>query len=220
MFNPEIVVFEQGISGREFLAMHKWCALTGTPFRVSKTVKDFDINKSLFVGSTDFIESVLEHCFEPDYYPSWASSLISRKIKLVVTAPVRKCFIKPAGEYKAFTGFVKEKGRLSEEYLADGYWVSDVVKFEQEWRYYVCGGKILETGWYQGCDEDEPAPVLELEMPKDVYGALDVGRLENGRLELVEFHHPYSIGWYGEDSKAYAEFLIRGWNNLLTHLTD
>lgn len=217
---PKTVIFEQGICGREFMAMHKWCALTGTPFRLSETGNGFDIYQNLFVGSTGFIEKVLDHCFEPDYYPSWASPLISRKIKRVVKAPVRKCFIKPADEYKAFTGFVKENGRLSEDYLADGYWVSDVVSFCQEWRYYVCGGQVIETGWYQGCDEDEPAPVLELLIPEDVYGALDVGKLKDGRIELIEFHHPYGIGWYGENDNAYAEFLIRGWKNLLDHLTD
>ncbi|MCK9154780.1 MAG: ATP-grasp domain-containing protein [Paludibacteraceae bacterium] len=200
--------------------MHKWCAITGTPFRLSKDGRGFDINKNLFIGTTDFIESVLGLHFEPDYYPPWASVLVSRRIKKTIRVPGRECFVKPADKYKTFTGFVKEKGKLIKECLADEYWISDIVSFQQEWRYYVAKGNILETGWYQGEDEEEPAPKLEIDIPQDVYGALDIGRLSNGNLELVEFHHPYSIGWYGRNDNAYAEFLIKGWENLLTLLTD
>jgi hypothetical protein len=62
---------------------------------------------------------------------------------------------------------------------------SSVVKFTQEWRYYIANGKVLTTGWYDGDNEDEIAPELNVNYPSGYCGAVDFGRLETGEIALV-----------------------------------
>ena len=117
-------------------------------------------------------------------------------------------FVKSAEFYKAWPAKIVKKG----EKLPDGkLLISDVVEFVQEWRYYVANGEVLATGWYDGSDEDEPAPDLNIKWPKHFCGAVDFGRLSTGEIALVESQHPYACGWYGDDHKAYIEWLIKGW---------
>ena len=41
--------------------------------------------------------------------------------------------------------------------------------------------------------------------------AVDFGMLENGKIELIESHHPFACGWYGKNHEEYAKFLTLGW---------
>jgi hypothetical protein len=77
--------------------------------------------------------------------------------------------------------------------------VSSPVKFTQEWRYYVYAGRIVTSGWYDGDNEEEPAPKLNIKWPVNFCGAVDFGRVD-GRIQLVESHEPFACGWYGESS--------------------
>lgn len=96
---------------------------------------------------------------------------------------------------------------------AGDWWVVEPVVFEQEWRYYVAGGRVVTTGWYLGEDEDEPAPVLDVAWPAGFSGAVDFGRLADGRMALVECHAPFACGWYGERHRDYAEWLLESWRH-------
>lgn len=118
-------------------------------------------------------------------------------------------FVKSAEEFKKWPPKIIKKGEpLPTEYLV----ISDVVQFVQEWRYYVANGEVLATGWYDGSNEYEPAPELNIKWPKDFCGAVDFGRLSTGEIALVESQAPYACGWYGDNHDAYIEWLIKGWS--------
>jgi hypothetical protein len=52
---------------------------------------------------------------------------------------------------------------------------------------------------------------LNIDWPKGWCGAADFGRLSSGEIALVECHHPYACGWYGEDHSAYVIWVVEGW---------
>ena len=162
------------------------------------------------VGSVEWCERFLPPV-TPDYYPEYLQPWMFRLWGVCNKWPLgKRLFIKPADSYKRFTGLVTNGGYKGKK--RGPYVWSQPVTFEQEWRYYVSDGDVVTTGWYNGHDEEEPAPPLPFLFPK-VCGAFDFGRLDTGQLALVEAHHPYACGWYGEFSKhkAYVTWLIRGW---------
>lgn len=166
------------------------------------------------VGSVDYCEEWLGFSPRPDFYPDFLSGWM-RRLHWSICGGIesrRRCFAKSAERYKSFPARIYDAGDI----LPDG-WVraSDVVEFTQEWRYYVADGCVLATGWYDGDDEDEPAPDLNINWPAGFCGAVDFGRLSTGRIALVESHHPYACGWYGDDSAAFVMWLVEGWRFML-----
>ena len=192
---PQIFI-EPGYEGREIMALRT--ALGG----------DFDFctgfgpMECLHVGSVGFVEAVIGPRV-PDFYPEWTRPAWHRSIEL------RRAFVKSASGYKAREAFV------------DLVWISEPVAFVDEWRHYCVNGRSLCSWWYQGqektCEEDPHGPALPFELPEGFCGAVDVGRLDDERIALVEVQHPYSIGWYGEMSESadYATFLMEGWKTLV-----
>ena len=199
-----MIAVQPGYSDREFLAVLQSGVrhYRGEPKEPSHTV----------VGSVEWCERFLDPKPVPDYYPMWARDFMYRHTWRSERWQIGKIvFIKPADRYKRFTGFVtKDWGCTGKQ--RGPYMVSTPVKFTQEWRYYVAAGEVLTAGWYDGTDEDEPAPTIEM-FPEHVYGAVDTGRLSTGDLALVEYQHPYACGWYGDssDHKKYVDWLIAGW---------
>ncbi len=189
------VYIQPGYEGREVLALHS--ALGG---RV-EFVRGAGPVECLHVGSVEFIESVIGPR-APEFYPPWTACAWHRSIEC------RRAFVKSASGYKAREAFV------------DLVWISEPVEFVDEWRHYCANGRSLCSWWYQGqestCEEDPHGPGLPFELPPGFCGAVDIGRLDDGRVTLVEVGHPYAIGWYGEssDAAAYVAFLIRGWESL------
>ncbi len=155
----------------------------------------------LHVGSVEFIESVIGKRI-PEFYPEWTESAWHRRIER------RRAFVKSAKGYKYREAFVDE------------VFISEPVEFVDEWRHYCAGGQSLCSWWYLGsdwtCENDPNGPLLPFDLPTGFCGAVDVGRLRDGRVALVEVQHPYAIGWYGESSDAgnYVEFLRAGWESL------
>ena len=166
-------------------------------------------------GSVEWCETALGHHVQPDYYPLWLWPQLHRKVWRSQTWELGcRLFVKPADAYKRFDGFVttgtykkKKKGP---------YWWSEVVGFIDEWRYYVSAGVVAAAAWYQGENEDAPAPALEIELPQWYNGALDFGRLKDGDLALVEAQHPFACGWYGDGIEPYLQWIIDGWK----YMTD
>lgn len=186
---------EPGYTGRELLALRG--ALGGT----AEFVKGAGPRECLHVGSVEFVESVLGS-MRPDFYPEWTRAAWHRSIER------RRVFLKSAERYKAREAWVGEVH------------ISEPVEFVDEWRHYCAGGTSLCSWWYAGseetCESDPHGPELPFELPPGFCGAVDVGRLADGRVALVEVQHPYAIGWYGdrEDNAKYAEFLVRGWASM------
>ena len=166
------------------------------------------------VGSVDYCENWLGYHPKPDFYPEFLERWLLRDVsngpaKCRGDSPV---FVKSAERYKAFPARIYDQWGS----LPDGdLWMSEVVTFMQEWRYYVADGCVLETGWYDGDDELEPAPELNIDWPKGFCGAVDFGRLSTGQIALVESQHPYACGWYGDDSAAFVMWLVEGWRYML-----
>jgi len=199
------------MNGREFIAVHSYACLNKIPLRYAENC----LTSWLPVGSVEFVHSFLGKEIVPDYYPVWAKPLIKRKIWHEEYQSSDECFIKP-DRYKKFNGFVCKQpnsGIINHAPFGDfGYWCSEIVNFTNEWRLYICNGEILDSGWYQGDDEEKPCPEIDLDL-KGVYGALDIGETESG-IQLVEFQHPFACGWYGENKEAYVKFLTEGYLKL------
>lgn len=164
------------------------------------------------VGGVDYCENWLGYHPKPDFYPDWLSSWLFREIGLYPPEFGCSLFVKSAERYKAFPARVYDP---VEDIPTGKVWYSEIVEFTQEWRYYVADGCVLETGWYDGDDEIEPAPDLNIDWPKGFCGAVDFGRLSTGQIALVESQHPYACGWYGDDSAAFVMWLVEGWRYML-----
>lgn len=127
-------------------------------------------------------------------------------------------FVKPV-EVKAFTGGIKSE--LAEE-VGGGrlVWASEPVTFAAEWRCYVLRGEIVGVGQYGEGDDAE----LDLTVPRKMVAAwpgqpagwaLDVGRLADGRVVLVEANDGWALGYYrGCDRRAYLDVIAARWAEL------
>lgn len=171
------------------------------------------------IGSVEFCEAWLQKPPAPDFYPEFLWPWLHRQIvKLYVVPGVQKelwkpQFAKSGDRYKATDAVVLPERHVITNLTEKTqlWYLSDVVEFRQEWRYYVADGQVLATGWYSGTDDDEPAPELPVRWPDGYCGAVDFGRMADGRLALVEAHHPYACGWYGDDPAAWVRWVLRGW---------
>lgn len=202
----------------ENLVVKTHSLMSGIPirrFESADRLKQFESknpdDEYILIGSIGFIESYLGH-IEPDYYPEFLSGWFGREIWKADKWPLgKKVFIKPSDKYKRFNGMVTNggyKGKKKGPYIC-----SEVVNFINEWRYYIADGEVVFSAWYMGQDENIKAPELHINWPKDFCGAVDFGRVSDGRILLVEAQHPYGIGWYGKtsDHNEFIKWSIAGW---------
>lgn len=198
---------QKGRTGREVLAILASADKLGYSVEwKSEAQKD-----SIPIGTVEFCEPAFGH-HRKDFYPSFLNHLMLRNHERFNAGFIhKKAFVKDASAWKSdFVSGIYQPGQR----FPQGEWiVSEVVNFEQEWRYYVASGKVVTTGWYSGNDEDEPAPALSIEWPEGFSGAVDFGRLDDGRIALVECHAPFACGWYGENHLDYAAWQSAAWNN-------
>ncbi len=107
-------------------------------------------------GSVEWCEAILGYHSTPDYYPSFLSEYLHRKVWRPDKWPFHeRVFIKPADRYKRFTGFITTPGSYKGKKRGP-YWCSEVVEFTNEWRYYISNGKVLCGEWYWGDEEKMP----------------------------------------------------------------
>jgi len=169
------------------------------------------------VGTVEFVEQIIG-IKKPNYYPDFLSSSFYRKVYESNELPEKVSFVKPADRHKRFNGMILHKADLSEwveqEWRNGPYSISEIVFFEEEWRYYVANGKIVAAHWYLGKEIEIDPPKLNVAFPSSFCGAVDFGRLKTGEVALVENNLPYACGWYGsfDDGKVYGEWLKEGFN--------
>jgi len=211
-----MILIQKGLLSRESSCVHAYCVSRDIPFRV---VQQVDYNPSdTLVGTVEWIEKIMGVRIRPNYFPDPLRNLIaSREIFWVDHLEFKNnyskyfgLFAKPADRYKAFDGQIVDESNFQEIInSSNNILLQKKLDFIQEWRYYIKAGRVLCSGWYQGNDDDESAPDINFNLPNDFHMAVDVGRLSNGQLELVECCHPYAVGWYGEYSETgkYIEFL-------------
>lgn len=172
-------------------------------------------------GSVEWCLFSLGKTLIPDYYPLWLSQYLYRKVWKEDKWPLgQKVFIKPSDVYKRFTGF--ETTGTYKKKKKGPFWCSEIVKFENEWRYYITNGKVICGEWYWGDEVNTPkAPdISHIHIPNEFCGTIDFGMMKvNGiipyKFTLVEVHHPFACGWYGDKTELYAQWLIDGWGSLL-----
>lgn len=198
---------QRGYSGREVNAILSSAAALGVEVCWSKDALEGWVP----VGSVEFGELVFGRN-RKEFYPVFLLSMMHRDYSGRTGGMIYEPrFVKDGTAWKSdWESGVYPAGTVLED---RPFWIIEPVTFTQEWRYYVANGKVVTTGWYQGHDEDEPAPELGIEWPEGFSGACDFGRLDDGRLALVECHAPFACGWYGEHHKDYAEWLLEGWKH-------
>lgn len=117
-------------------------------------------------------------------------------------------------QWQALSGFRPEE-RL---------FISEVVTFVSEWRFYVDGGRVLGRARYDpdGADEAPEPEQAVVEAMVSAYGrgspyALDVGVLDDGRTVLVEVNDAYAIGFYKGTltPQQYLAFIAGGWAHIM-----
>lgn len=169
------------------------------------------------VGTVEFCESVLGISVKPEFYPTFLSSHLHRKIEVLNTdreETVSNVFVKSASKYKEFDAYpVWDATNIG----PGEFYLSEIVDFCNEWRLYVANGEVVASGWYAGDEsmEDFPPPPFHVDWPEDYCGSVDIGTLRSGQVALVECHHPYGCGWYGDDHVAYVDWLQKGWMYVL-----
>jgi len=216
------ILIQPDYDGREVIKAIQGCRSLGIQWRCGSSATATP--ESAPIGDVEFCESVLAHLGYgrpvPDFYPEFLHDVMLRKWdRIRVTGTeflVGDWFVKSGDGYK-----VGKTGLRPDGYRLPCGWnyVSEPVAFVQEWRYYVANGEVLASGWYDGSDEDEPAPELFVEWPETFSGAVDFGRLSDGRIALVESHHPYACGWYGDDSEMWVLWLTEAWKSMTDRLT-
>jgi hypothetical protein len=179
-------------------------------------------------------------------YPQQLGAFLGREMRLTTAKQARAegaaRFVKPCAT-KAFTGFVHDPSVKREDLGAHEHeqcqallampddapvWIGPVVEFVAEWRAYMREGKVLGMARY---DPDGPDGVAEpakewiesqalpwLGAPgSPVACAVDVGRLSNGDLVLVEANDAWALGLYGRamDPKAYLAMLASRWSQIM-----
>jgi len=202
-------------TSKEATAIIQYCIMEKHPYRFIKNGNVIPDDHTP-VGTVEYCLKAYGQEVVPDYYPEWAQNLIRRNVYKTDKYPLgKRVFIKPADRYKRFNGFVTNGGYKGKK--RPPYWCSDLVDFKDEWRYYICNGKIIAHGWYWGDEVKMPsAPWPYVEIPEGFCGAMDCGWVDD-RLELVEVHHPFACGWYGESSdyRTFAKWISDGWEYML-----
>jgi len=211
---PFAIQYNDGNTSREVNAIIQYCIMEKHPYKFIKDINSIPEDHTP-VGSVEYcLEAYGQHVI-PDYYPEWAQSFIRRNVYKTDKWPDKKVFIKPADRYKRFNGIITT---LVTEIPDPPYWCSDLVDFKDEWRYYISNGKIVAHGWYSGDEERMPdAPRPYVDVPEGFCGVMDCGWISGDKLELVEVHHPFACGWYGESSdyRTFANWISDGWEYML-----
>ena len=213
------IIIQKGYEGREKLPFIN----NGFKITYKENLSLTDINTPV-IGSVKFCEQILTNT-KPCFYPDWAEPLYKRKIsKDINHVPGKKHFIKDFTSYKSkYSSLVthEEFSHIPEENSI----YSEVIDIKNEYRHYFLNGKELCNWWYDGKDilhsESQPnMPSIKLNsIPKDFCGTIDMAQLENNDYVLIEVHkHPYAIGWYGEEDSHYIDFIVNGWQTMLSNL--
>lgn len=176
------------------------------------------------LGGITWVTDVLGFVPVPNHYPDFLSHLITRKLWKANKWPMEKnIFIKPFDKPKRFQARVTYGNYRGKK--KPPFWCSELVCFTNEWRYYIANEEVLYVGWYDGIDCEAIAPKFEdlnITLPKGWCGAIDIGYLQDGTIELVECGEPYSIGWYGDmmDGDIYLKFIVEGWKWMKNNLKE
>lgn len=204
---------KRGYSDKEAKTLHLAAAKNPEEYKVEyfQKASDVDYTKLVPAGDIDWVQACYDYKFAPGYYPDFLSHMLYRKIWKEDKWPMKPgIFIKPYDKPKRYssritTGTYKGKKK-------GPHWCSELIKFKNEWRYYIVWGEVVYAGWYDGIDDDEDPPYLDVNIPESFCGVIDMGLTTDNKFALVEAGEPYSVGWYGTftEGEIYAYFLSEG----------
>lgn len=236
-------------SYRETRAILQECMLNDIPVKhvgindLEEYQSDLKQGDTMAVGSVEFVRKafLLAGKWEPDVvpYPAELTGYLHRSVLVTNLLGIvgNRVFVKPT-ELKKFNGFVYNNSRKLSDYddhdqdqllilirqpIDTKFYVSEVVEFLSEYRYYVdSNSNILGSARYDPNEEDAPEPDLAIvkemiaRLDRKTPYALDVGVLKNGTTALVELNDAWAIGLYGKalSTKDYLNFLWMRWQDI------
>lgn len=205
----------QDIKDFQRLVLRQWLLAHDIQVTIVPNPENVDKDEIPF-GSCEWTEKVLGVNITPNYYPEFLKDHLFRKVWQSNSMPKKKCFIKPSDRYKRFDGQIFEVakgfGGGEDTRPKPPYWCSEIVEFENEWRYYLANGQIVTSEWYKGhADMPCKAPELGIKWPVGWTGVADFGQIKDGPVALVECQGPFSFGWYNSDYETFAKFIITGY---------
>lgn len=232
------------------------CALSDDSFIRCDNFNELHDFMLVPVGSVEYVLTYMQHknIIQPalPYYPTIVDlpfDPYKRKIKLKTSVEVlndfdrinKSFFIKPT-KIKQFNGFVLNRLINSEHDIEqcktlqllldnknESFWVSEIVEFQSEVRFYISNKKIIGVGRYDDGSNKVQLPdfnVVEAIINKlwDHPYALDVGVLKTGETVIVEVTDAWAIGYYSDSyffpelaitPTKYAKFLSDRWKSIL-----
>lgn len=171
-----------------------------------------------------------------DYPPALERFLLRKVWRSTIRAAHGLCrddrveppvFIKPVTGHKEFTGhvlagfrdLVRTAGWALEE-PETPVWLSEVVEFTAEWRYFVHRGELVGVGHYWGDPLRAPDPAVVRAAVAAYVDApsayvIDFGVLADGRTALVEVNDGFAFGCYGLNPYAHAHMLASRWREMV-----
>ena len=199
-------------------------------------VDDLRAARALPVGSVEFVRAAAMVAQRPlplwSPYPEELAPWLGRRVRRATAGEAALAvdiFVKPV-EIKRFNGFVltavlSEHDQEQFDILRSlpesaPVWVSDVVEFQSEWRYYLDGAREVGRARYDPDGPDDaarpdPGVVKAMVLAMGVQGphSIDVGVLEGGETVLVESHDFYALGIYGRslEPQDYLRLLWARW---------
>lgn len=169
-------------------------------------------------------------------YPSELEPFLLRKIyKSTISQIYAKCkndiidpplFIKPLNQHKKFNGHVISRYRdliyTSKWAIHEPttpIWVSDVVNFMSEWRYFILKNEIIGCSNYKGdplifpCIKTIKNAIEHYKNSPSAY-VIDFGVIENGSTALIEVNDGFAFGSYGLNCFKQIKILEARWKEL------
>lgn len=182
------------------------------------------------IGSIEWTQAVSGIRLQPDNLPAccWKQNYAPRGGFAILTKeeleerlhkdPQTPLFIKSATKCKGWEAqTVNSNIDIPDDTL---YFCSNTVSFTEEWRVFVTERKIMDVRRYLGdwdreltrkeCQKvQEWVSTLEISYP--VY-TLDIGRTDDGHLEVIELHQFIACGLYGfSDLSAIRRMAAQAW---------
>lgn len=178
------------------------------------------IKNKLFVGSVEFMKEVFSKVGKEDARVPQNSNrehkvmTLGEAKQLVKTG--KNIFIKPF-DIKLFTGFVLDQmiytsiSGIPDETMVMVYDVFES-PIKSEWRCYIHNKKVVDIRNYSGDlftvpTESYLESVIKSNVDFPIAYTIDIGVLENGKNEVIEYNDMWAIGNYGMPNDTYLRLL-------------
>jgi len=191
---------------------------------------DVDINEIIPIGSVQWCMNKYVN-ITPEYYPTIFNDFYKRKIyktslkQILNEKQVQNIFIKPASQYKLFSGQIctfENIVFLFQQFGDVEVYGSEIITIVDEFRLYISQGEIISSAWYDGQITDEeiiqknqypslpdiPAELLKAIESSNYSGIIDIAVTTENTVVIIETCHPFAFGWYIEEESISNSLLF------------